>query len=66
MWQKRTLDHHFDEEEWKQSIEELAKQLYADPAAFAAELGWLNSSEAKAGSKWVTSSANLIAPNYGS
>ncbi|MHB8638734.1 MAG: hypothetical protein ACYDBL_02915 [Candidatus Acidiferrales bacterium] len=40
--------HHFDEDEWRKRIEDLAKQLYADPIAFATELNWLNSSEAKA------------------
>jgi hypothetical protein len=40
--------HHFDEEEWRKRVEHLANQLFADPAAFSAELAWLNSNEAKA------------------
>ena len=40
--------HHFDEEEWRKRVDDLAKQLYADPLAFANELRWLNSGEAKA------------------
>lgn len=40
--------HHFDEEDWKRRVNELAQQLYADPAAFSTELPWLNSSDAKA------------------
>ena len=40
--------HHFDEEEWRKRVDDLAKQLYADPVAFANELSWLNSGEAKA------------------
>jgi hypothetical protein len=39
--------HHFDEEEWRKSVDNLAQQLYADPIAFAKELSWLNSDEAK-------------------
>ena len=40
--------HHFDEEEWKKRVDDLAKELYAAPATFALELPWLNSGEAKA------------------
>jgi hypothetical protein len=55
--------HHFDEEEWRKRIDDLAKQLYADPAVFAAELGWLNSSEAKAGVEVGHFFGKLDAPN---
>ena len=40
--------HHFDEEEWKKRVEELAKDLYNDAAKFTTELRWLNSDQAKA------------------
>ena len=40
--------HHFDDEEWKERVRDLAERLYADPVSFTKELDWLSSSDAKA------------------
>lgn len=40
--------HHFEEQEWRNRMDDLARQLFDEPEALRAELTWLNSGEAKA------------------
>jgi hypothetical protein len=40
--------HHFEEQDWRNRVADLARELFDDSQALATELPWLNSNEAKA------------------